>query len=204
MINYKYKISVVAPVYNEEGTVKELVGALDKKDDISKIKGIWYKNTLGGISQTEGRQAINDLDALTLPAWDLFPMDMYLKNPVGAPNRNKWIDGSGGQTAPLSMNLFATRGCPYRCIYCYHDFMGQKYRHRSAENVIEEIKILYERHKVPYFHFIDDEFVMDKDFVYKFCESIKSFSEDVGQRITWGCAGRVNLMTEELLASMAE
>ncbi|MFH0771197.1 MAG: radical SAM protein [Candidatus Omnitrophota bacterium] len=186
-----------------EETVEELMGALDKKEDLSKVKGIWYRNALGKIFQTEKRQAIKDLDALPLPAWDLFPMDVYLKNPVGAPNRNKWIDGSGGSTAPLSMNLFATRGCPYRCIYCYHDFMGQKYRHRSPENVIDEIRILYDRYKVPYFHFIDDEFVMDKDFVHKFCESIKSLSEDIGQKITWGCAGRVNLMTEKLLSSMA-
>ena len=55
--------------------------------------------------------------------------------------------------------------------------MGQGYRQRSAENVIKEIETLYEKYKVPYFHFIDDEFVMNKKFVLEFCHLLKSFSK---------------------------
>ena len=45
--------------------------------------------------------------------------------PQGEPgiNGKDGIDGAPGDITPLSMNLFATRGCPYQCIYCYHDFM---------------------------------------------------------------------------------
>jgi radical SAM superfamily enzyme YgiQ (UPF0313 family) len=145
------------------------------------------------------------MDKLPFPAWDLFPMQIYLKNPVGAPNRNKWLDGSAdNENSPLSMNLFASRGCPYQCIYCHHDFMGHGYRHRSAENVMKEIEILYKRYRVPYFHFIDDEFVMNRDFVFEFCNLIKEFSRNITEPITWGCAGRVNLMTEDLVAAMVD
>ncbi len=66
-------------------------------------------------------------------------MDIYLRNPVGAPNVDKWEDGGGTNDAPLTMNVLSSRGCPYKCIYCYHDFMGVKYRHRSAQNVLDEI-----------------------------------------------------------------
>lgn len=186
-----------------EETVRELARALEKKEDLATVKGVWYKDSSSKIHQNEKRSPIRDLDSLPFPAWNLFPMDIYLKNPVGAPNRNKWVDGSADASAALSMNLFASRGCPYKCIYCYHDFMGERYRHRSPENVIKEIKVLYERYKVTYFHFIDDEFVMKKDFVSKFCDLIKTFSTEIGQKLTWGCAGRVNLMTEELVAKMA-
>ncbi len=187
-----------------EETVRELVRELENKRDLAKVKGIWYKEESGRIHQNEKRPPIRDLDSLPLPAWHLFPMGIYLKNPVGAPNRNKWVDGSADESAALSMNLFASRGCPYKCIYCYHDFMGEKYRHRSPENVIKEMAILRERYKIPYFHFIDDEFVMNRDFVYKFCDLIKVFSAEIGQKLTWGCAGRVNLMTEDLVAVMAD
>lgn len=187
-----------------EETVKELMMALKNNGDLSKIKGIHYKDKSGKICQTEKRPPIKDLDNLPLPAWDLFPMDTYLKNPVGAPNRNKWVDGSAGNTTPLSMNLFATRGCPYQCIYCYHDFMGERYRHRSPASVVGEMKILYERYKIPYFHFVDDEFALKKDFVYEFCNLMKSFSEDVGQKITWGCTGRVNCVNEDMIATMSD
>jgi len=187
-----------------EETVGELVKVLEDNGDLSLVRGIWYKDSSGRACCTEKRPPIKDLDSIPLPAWDLFPMDIYLRNPVGAPNRNKWVDGSADGERVLSMNLFATRGCPYQCIYCYHDFMGQGYRHRSPEKVVEEIRILYERYGVPYFHFIDDEFVTKKDFVYEFCRLLKIFSGKIGRKITWGCAGRANLMTEDLIAAMAD
>ena len=188
-----------------EETVKELIGVLENNEDLSKVKGICYKEKSGRICRTENRLSIKDLDSIPLPAWELFPMDIYLKNPVGAPNRNKWIDGGSLENEiKLSMNLFATRGCPYQCIYCYHDFMGQGYRHRSPENIIREIKILYERYDITYFHFIDDEFVIKKVFVYEFCRLVKALSKEISEKITWGCAGRANLMTEDLIAAMAD
>lgn len=199
----KNPVDIVCIGEGEETSV-DLIRTLEKKGDLAKVKGIWYKDGLGAIRQTEKRPPIGDLDKIPLPAWDSFPIDIYLRNPVGAPNRNKWIDGSAQASAPLSMNLFATRGCPYQCIYCYHDFMGLKYRHRSPENIINEIRALYEKYKVRYFHFIDDEFVMKKEFVYEFCRQIKELMEDIGEKITWGCAGRANLMTKDLIAAMAD
>ena len=187
-----------------EDTVRELMKVLEGGGDLSEVKGIWYRDASAKIFENEKRSPIMDLDSVPLPAWDLFPMEIYLKNPVGAPNRNKWIDGSADQDTPLSMNLFATRGCPYQCIYCYHDFMGLGYRHRSPENVVQEIDLLHKRYGVTYFHFIDDEFVMKKDFVHEFCRRIKELGKRHGQHFTWGCAGRVNLMTEELVATLAD
>ena len=187
-----------------EETVRELMKGLEGEGDLSEVKGIWYRDASGKIFENGKRFPLMDLDSVPLPAWDLFPMEIYLKNPVGAPNRNKWIDGSGNNDTPLSMNLFATRGCPYQCIYCYHDFMGLGYRHRSPENVVEEIDHLYKRYGVTYFHFIDDEFVMKKDFVHEFCRRIKDLGKRHHQHFTWGCAGRVNLMTEELIATLAD
>ncbi len=187
-----------------EETVGELIHTLAEGKDLSKVSGIWFKDAAGKIHKNQSRQPIKNLDNIPVPAWDYFPMDIYLNNPIGAPNRNKWLDGSIQDQGLLSMNLFATRGCPYRCIYCYHDFMGQGYRQRSAENVLKEIEVLYEKYKVQYFHFIDDEFVMHKNFVYDFCQKIKFFSNKVGKKITWGCAGRVNLMTEDLIMAMVD
>lgn len=184
-----------------EVTVVELVEAIKNNRDLSGIDGIWFKGQGGKIHRNKNRKPIKDMDTISLPAWDLFPMDIYLKNPVGAPNRNKWIDGTSEGNTVLSMNLSGTRGCPYKCIYCYHDFMGHGYRHRSPQNIITEMKALNEKYGVGYFHFIDDEFCMKKNFVYDFCRAVKS---ELNGRITWGCAGRVNLMTEDLIAAMVD
>lgn len=185
-----------------EVTSVEILNALQKNNDALKnVDGIWFRNKNGDIIRNNPREPIKDLDSLPLPAWDLFPMEIYLKNPVGAPNRNKWIDGSLDGKTPLSMNMNGTRGCPYKCIYCYHDFMGQGYRHRSVESIISEMRYLHDTYGVKYFHFTDDEFILRKKFIFDFCEKLK---QEFDSKITWGCAGRVNLMTEDLIKSMAD
>ena len=183
-----------------EDTIVELIDAIQSTSDLSQVDGIWFRGEDGSICKNNKRAPTENIDKIPLPAWDLFPMDIYLKNPVGAPNRNKWIDGSTNSNV-LSMNISGTRGCPYKCIYCYHDFMGQRYRHRSPQNIVDEMKILRDRYNVKYFHFIDDEFCLKKSFVFDFCKAVK---EEFGNTVTWGCTGRVNLMTEELIACMAE
>lgn len=193
----------VACIGEGEETIEELIRIMENGDDLSEVKGIWHKDKQGKVYQNEKRSPVKDLNKIPFPAWDLFPMDIYLKNPVGAPNRNKWLDGIADENA-LSMNLYTSRGCPYQCIYCYHDFMGQGYRQRTPEDVAQEIKILNQRYGVAYFHFIDDEFVMKKEFVYRFCKLVKDLSNKIGQKITWGCTGRANLMTEHLIAAMAD
>jgi anaerobic magnesium-protoporphyrin IX monomethyl ester cyclase len=188
----------IAVIGEGEETVRELFRALEKEDDLSAVNGIWFKDEKGRIHITPPRPTIKDLDTLPLPAWDLFPIDIYLRNPVGAPNRNKWVNGTAVDNV-LSMNLFATRGCPYKCIYCYHDFMGQGYRNRSPQGVFDEMKRLHERYGVQYFHFVDDEFVMKKGFINEFCRLVR----EANLGFTWGCSGRANLMTEEMIATMA-
>ncbi len=184
-----------------EVTVVELIEALQNKTQLSSVDGIWFKGEDGKIYSNKKREAVKDLNSIPAPAWDLFPMDIYLKNPVGAPNRNKWDDGAATETNVLSMNIQGTRGCPYKCTYCYHDFMGSKYRHRSPSRIIAEIRDLHEKYGVNYIHFVDDEFVLKKSFVLEFCRLLKQEFENC---ITWGCSGRVNLMTEELLSSMVD
>ncbi|ODS39899.1 MAG: hypothetical protein A7315_10195 [Candidatus Altiarchaeales archaeon WOR_SM1_79] len=185
-----------------ERTVAELLDTLEKGyDALETVDGIWFRAEDGKITRNKMRKPIKDLDKLPWPAWDVFPIEIYLKNPVGAPNRNKWIDGGADTNVPLSMNIFGSRGCPYKCTYCYHDFMGQGYRHRSPDNIVNEIRFLHDRYGVTYFHMIDDEFCLKKDFVFDFCKKLK---KEFKHEITWGCAGRVNLVTERLIAAMAD
>lgn len=198
----KNKIDFICISEGEE-TLRELTQVLDAHKNLSTVNGIWYRDMNGSIHANPQREPIENLDELPLPAWDYFPMDIYLTNPIGTPNRNKWIDGKPAKITPLSMNLFASRGCPYHCIFCYHDFMGQGYRYRSPENIINEIKILHRNYGVEYFHFIDDEFVGHKKFVGQFCEQMQNLRQELKVNLTWGCTGRVNLMTEELIAGMA-
>jgi radical SAM superfamily enzyme YgiQ (UPF0313 family) len=185
-----------------ENTVSELLDALQGKRDPGSVNGIWRREPGGAARPTAPRAPITDLDALPFPRWDLFPMDVYCENPIGAVNLNKWDDGSimTDDIHRRSMNVLSSRGCPYHCTFCYHDFMGVKYRFRSAENIVAEIAELKNRYNVQYIHFIDDCFIINKANVRRFCDIM--VRENMG--ITWGCAGRVNIMTEEMLVRMKE
>ncbi|HOC91752.1 MAG TPA: radical SAM protein [bacterium] len=183
-----------------EETIVELANNLERGGDVSSIAGLWRRED-GAVVANKPRSPIADLDSLPFPKWELFPMDVYCRNPIGAVNVNKWVDGgAGGGDIPRSMNLTPSRGCAYKCIFCYHDFMGAGFRRRRAAGIFEEIMALKERFDVKYFHFTDDCFITDRKNVLDFCDLL--MRENAG--IEWGCAGRANLMTEPLIARMRE
>ena len=153
------------------------------------------RNQIKGIYQST--HTLN-LSLLPFPAWNFFPMEIYLKNPIGIINKQKW--SGGGSEAPLSMNISATRGCPYQCTYCYHDFMGTKYRTRPAVSVFEEMVCLFRDYGVEFIHFIDDEFCISKKFVLELCDLL--IRSRLNRAIKWGCTGRVNLADRELYEAM--
>lgn len=145
---------------------------------------------------------LSNLNDLPMPDRDLVPMSIYLKNPLGAYNKRKWTDGEPVKDV-ISTNIMAGRGCPYACTYCAHDFMGHKYRVRSARHVMAEIVHLRQTYEVQYINFIDDEFCANRDFVLDFIEQMLWFQGEYLWPLKWGCTGRVNLVDEELLSQLA-
>jgi len=114
----------IACIGEGEITAVEVANHLEQGKDLSSIKGIAYRKN-GKIFKNELRAPIKDLDSIPFPAYDLFPMEIYVDNPVGYINIDKW--GTGEKSAkeiPKSTNINVTRGCPYRCKFCYHDYLG--------------------------------------------------------------------------------
>ncbi len=184
-----------------EITLVELAGALASGGPIDTIPGIWRRDSSGNPVANPPRGYIKNIDTIPFPKWDLFDSDIYAINPIGAVNVNKWIDGSSSdENIRRSFNIISSRGCPYKCTYCYHDFMGASYRFRSAENIFEEFVLLKEKYNVEYIHFNDDCFIVNRENVLRFCDIL--IRENIG--VEWGCAGRVNLMSEPLIERMKE
>lgn len=168
----------IACIAEGEETVKELMHTLGNATPLQAVRGIYYKQK-DEIFQTPPREIITDLDAIPFPAWELFPVEIYLKNPI-------IIHG------PLrSMNIISGRGCPYQCIYCYSNF-GKKVRLRSIDNVLEEIKYLKSRYKIQHVAFQDELFTVKKKRLVEFCQRL--IDEKIS--ITWRCLGRVNLVDD--------
>lgn len=163
-------------------TLKELVPALLDGGDLSRIKGIAYRDG-GKAVVTAPRPLIEDVDAVPFPAWDLFPIETYLSNPVVGVGRD--------------MDIITSRGCPHQCTYCYQIF-GRRFRARSPENILAEITEINSRYGLDFVSFQDDCFVVDKKRVYAFCDLLDKSGLDV----KWSCCGRANIVDKPLLERM--
>jgi len=120
----------------------------------------------------------------------------------GLANEN-YYDGVCGLQRP-QLQLMATRGCPYGCIFCGWPQMmyrGPKYRVRTVQDVVTEIKSNLE--KVPYksFYIDDDTVNIRKQYVLDLAKAIK----DAGlHTIPWGTMGRADLMDEEMIIALKD
>jgi len=167
-------------------------------------------NTIGCSTKLNGsiinanfdRPPIKDISELSWPAYDLFPIDEYLFNPIAWQNKEKWSDGKHAKLSEYStrsMNMIGTRGCPFGCIYCYHHYMGQGYRRRYIFDILQEMQYLNDTYEVAYVHFTDDLFCGSKKWTMEFCKTKHQF--DLAD-VTWSCAGRPSIMDEELAGAM--
>lgn len=80
-----------------------------------------------------------------------------------------------------SYSIQTTRGCPRTCAYCTLPVMyGNKYRHKSIEQVLAEIEAIKAVDSSPFIFFADDNMFIDKN------NSVKLLKELAKQDIVWG------------------
>jgi len=128
-----------------------------------------------------------DLDALAFPDYELmkfreYPKMYFTKKFPAAP-------------------ILTSRGCPYDCTFCSaHKISGQKWRCRSPESIISEIKMLYDKYGIKEISIWDDNFALNRERALKFCRLLKEAELD----LIWWCPNGVSLHTvdEELLLAM--
>lgn len=108
-------------------------------------------------------------------------------------------------TAPefsFSPKIVSSRGCPFDCSFCsISAFYGGRYRKRSVEAVIAEIKE-YLSWGQDSFWFHDDNLTIDTKWMERFCQAI----EDEGLKFHFNCMSRVDTICNnpKLIARMAK
>lgn len=108
-----------------------------------------------------------DLTTLAPIDYDLFDLDHIIRT------RDGW------------MGMLASRGCPYKCTYCFNKEIVDRYLEDGAadkakdylrtypvERVIEEIRVLKARYPhMKTLIFDDDLFTLNREYVHQFCEA---------------------------------
>lgn len=158
---------------------KEFVDTVGNKS--INIKNIFYRNADGLYEGDES--LLIDIDQLGWPDRSLISQGMYRDYKT---------------LRKLGM-ILSTRGCPYKCSFCYYS--KKKYRrirYRSVEGLIEEIleaKKIFDIHQ---FYFLDDFFTFNIERVKSFCDNI--LKNNI--KISWSCQGRADHGSFEMFKLM--
>ena len=126
------------------GEGEELICALAANlEDVSKVDGLCYRRPDGSIGLNPSKGNPDNLDALAFPKRTTF--HSYFDKPIAS--------------------VLTSRGCWRECAFCsinawYQRGGGKKFRIRSVESIVAEVKELYFKHGVRIFNFQDDNFFL--------------------------------------------
>lgn len=170
-----------------EETFAEFLEALTQGKDLKIVAGLVLRDKDGGVFYTSPRPPIQNIDSIIFPHYAGF--------------RNFSFSNYGG-FPPLprpTAAVISSRGCVFDCSYCASvRFWGKKWRFRSPENVLEEIRWLVEKHGIRSLYFFDDNFPVNRERAIAICEGIINNGWD----LKWACCSHVKMMNRELLKVM--
>ncbi len=165
-----------------EETLIELLNKLQKQataEQLLQIDGIgFYFDNKEYINHKKAY--IKDIEKLPIPNRTLLPTEIYNS-----------IVGTQEQVA----TIMSSRGCPFKCTYCFTP--NKTYRTRSTENIIKEVKILISLGYKEIF-FFDDLFAMKAQKVIDFAKALQA--ENI--KIDWSFRARINTITPELITEV--
>jgi len=165
----------------------DLVECLFSGGKPEMVKGVAFRRD-GEFLQNPPGEHIVDIDSLPVPAWDLIPAEEYFKK-----------TSMSNYGIRRYANLFTSRSCPYRCIYC-HNLFGKGFRGMSPERVIEEIKFLKKKYNIEEVEVIDDVFNFDRARALKIFEKSVETGMEVKYSFPNGLRG--DRLDEELIMVM--
>jgi hopanoid biosynthesis associated radical SAM protein HpnJ len=141
------------------------------------VAGISYKLPDGSVRHNAPREMIEDMDALPFVA-PVYKRDLNI--------RNYFI---GYLNYPY-VSIYTGRGCRSKCTFCLwpQTVGGHRYRTRSPENVLEEVKWIKEN--MPEVK----EIMFDDDTFTDFKPRVEEIARGMGKLgVTWSCNAKANV-----------
>ena len=136
-------------------------------------------------------EVIEDLDKMPFPDYTQLPMEKYFafNVPFSPFPRGKRV-----------MQIYTSRGCPVGCTFCASTNFNKKFRARSPDNIIEEIKHYKELFDIDEIQFADDNLTFDRK------RSIELFTKLKELNLQW-CTPNgimINTLSKDLIDLMIE
>ncbi|MCK9223840.1 MAG: B12-binding domain-containing radical SAM protein [Candidatus Muirbacterium halophilum] len=165
-------------------TAPDFFKNINNEELLKKVPGACFVKKDGNIHKNPPPPLIENLDTVQFPARELTFFKKY--NSVIA------------KRTPVT-TMFTSRGCPYKCLFCDRPHLGDKFRARTAKNVVDEIEKCYEM-GINEFLIYDDTFTIIRERVVEICEIL--IKKNLHKKIGWDVRARVNTVDYELLCLM--
>lgn len=156
----------------------QLVRALQKNTDVSKIGGLVIRNK-DEIMKKDGGKFIEDLSKLPKIPYELFDIDKWLL--IGRwftqfrPEQPHW------RFNDRVVNVHGGRGCPFRCNFCYHH---NKPRYRDINDMMDEAEKALERFDANMLYFSDDLVIANPKRVRELIDRVKKLKRPISYKIS--------------------
>ena len=148
-----------------EKAVFAAIEAVKKGEKLSECSCISY----------HGKSVINIIEHLDeLP----FPKRIQMERYVFSDRRRLNRDG-------MTAHIITSRGCPYKCHYCVSGNLKIKFRKRSVQNIVLEMKYLSDSYGVTDIVFYDDCFFISAGTVQNEIRDFCSALDESRLNITW-------------------
>lgn len=171
-----------------EATLAELCMRLLDGGRDNDISGIAFREN-GGVTLTEPRRLIADLDSIPFPARDLIDYTTQ----AGHSSR-------GFSNRLHSTELFTSRGCPVGCSFCaIQATFGRTVRFRDPAAIEDEVRCMVSDQHFNHVVIADDTFTLQPTRAAAICEILGRSAI-----VSWSCDTRVNTVSLELLKQMKQ
>jgi anaerobic magnesium-protoporphyrin IX monomethyl ester cyclase len=170
----------------------ELVPRLEATPDaldselISGLPGIATLSH-GHVNTTSGTRIQAIAKDVGLAAWDLVEIEKY---------RAVWTQAHGY----FSLNMAASRGCPFRCTWCAKPIWGNHYLQRNATEVAAEMAHLKRSFRPDHIWFADDIFGFRVDWVTEFAAAVQALDA----KIPFTIQTRADLISERMAEALRD
>ncbi len=169
-----------------ELALQSLCATLLNKGSTDGIPGLALMGTRGELRRQPGAPPSSvGWTSLPAPARDLIDLSLY---------RKAWESSHGY----FSLNMVASRGCPYRCNWCAKPISGDRFHVRDAESVAHEMAELKLAYGADHIWFGDDVFALNRHWAQDFGASVQKR----GVVVPFKVQSRADLMTPETVSAL--
>jgi len=149
---------------------------------LSDVKGVSFRNSEGVIVHNDDREVLENMDQLPWVT-PVYKRDLVIEKYFGGYLKHPYI------------SFYTGRGCKSRCTFCLwpQTIGGHRYRVRSIENVVEEVK--WAKAAMPQVK----EFFFDDDTLTDNLPRVEALAKELGKiGVVWSCNAKANVPRKTL------